>query len=100
VLFRWWPLRSKRWDRIAPQKYAVVPPRASTDCFYPDFVAVLKDGRCLAIRYQNVGDWSNDDSREERKIGELWEAASAGKCLFIMPRGPDWAAIEAKVKTS
>lgn len=58
-----------------------------------DFVGCLKDGRIFAVEYKNVALWSNDDSREKRPIGELWAAASKGKCVFAMPQGPDWPAL-------
>jgi type III restriction enzyme len=71
--------------------------QTSTDRFYPDFVCQLNDGRYLVIEYKNEKDWSNDDSKEKRDLGELWEARSGGKCLFIMPKGKDFAAIRAKI---
>ncbi len=76
----------------------------SSDLFYPDFVARLKDGRHLVVEYKNERDWSNDDSKEKRDIGEAWEkmsAAPGGKphCLFVMPKGKtDLAAIERKIR--
>lgn len=42
----------------------------------------------------SVGD---ADSKEKRDLGELWEARSGGKCLFIMPKGKDFAAIRTKI---
>jgi len=71
--------------------------QTSTDRSYPDFVCKLRDGRILAVEYKSEKDWSNDDSREKRIIGELWEARSKGSCLFVMPRGMDLEAIKAKV---
>jgi type III restriction enzyme len=71
----------------------------SSDRFYPDFVCQLYDGRYLVTEYKNANDWSNADSTEKREIGELWEARSNGKCLFIMPRGMDFEAIRAKIRT-
>lgn len=71
--------------------------QTSTDRFYPDFVALLDDGRILVVEYKNKKDWTNDDSKEKRTIGELWESRSNGRCLFIMPSGPDWQAIRNKV---
>ncbi|HSW44349.1 MAG TPA: hypothetical protein VLM89_02135 [Phycisphaerae bacterium] len=41
--------------------------------------------------------WSNDDSREKRAVGELWADRSGGRCIFVMPRGPDWIAITAAI---
>lgn len=69
----------------------------STDRFFPDFVAKLKDGRLLVIEYKGADRWSNDDSKEKRRIGELWEMKSKGKCLFVMPEGPDFEAIRGKL---
>jgi type III restriction enzyme len=67
--------------------------QTSTDRFYPDFVALLRDGRFLVVEYKNARDWSNDDSKEKRKLGELWADRTRGRCLFIMPEGKDWGAI-------
>ncbi|MBN2642677.1 MAG: DEAD/DEAH box helicase family protein [Victivallales bacterium] len=61
--------------------------QTSTDKFYPDFVCKLKDGRILVVEYKGADRWSNEDSREKRRLGELWEAKSNGKCLFVMPEG-------------
>jgi type III restriction enzyme len=68
-----------------------------TDKFYPDFVGLLTDGRYLVVEYKGEHLWSADDAREKREIGELWEARSGGQCLFIMPKGPDFNAIRAKL---
>lgn len=67
--------------------------QTSTDKFYPDFVALLMDGRILVVESKGEDRWSNDDSKEKRAVGDLWADRSKGKCLFVMPKGPDWAAI-------
>jgi type III restriction enzyme len=85
-----------RWVRNVPRQPAFWM-QTSTDKFYPDFVAELADGRVLVIEFKGADRWSDDDSREKRALGALWEARSGGSCLFIMPRGPDWEAIRAKV---
>lgn len=74
------------------------PPRSfwlptSTDRFYPDFVCKLNDGRILVVEYKGEHLWSNDDSKEKRRIGELWMERSNGTCVFVMPHGRDFAAI-------
>jgi type III restriction enzyme len=69
--------------------------QTSTDRFYPDFVGLLKDGRIFAVEYKNVALWSNDDSKEKRTVGALWAERSKGRCVFVMPSGPDWSAINA-----
>jgi len=70
----------------------------STDRFYPDFIALLNDGRVLVVEYKGKDLWSTDDSKEKRAIGELWAERSDGQCLFIMPKGMDGEAIRARVK--
>jgi type III restriction enzyme len=72
----------------------------STDKFYPDFVVRLKDGRILVVEYKGADRWSDDDSREKRLIGEVWEKRSNGRCLFIMPKGKDWKAVKQKISQS
>lgn len=69
----------------------------STDRFYPDFVAELADGRHLVVEYKGADRWSNDDSREERAVGELWAERSGGRCVFVMPKGRDFDAITAAI---
>ena len=71
--------------------------QTSTDRFYPDFVCSLFDGRCLVVEYKGVQLWSADDAREKREIGKLWETRGREQCLFIMPKGPDFDAIRAKL---
>jgi type III restriction enzyme len=71
--------------------------QTSTDRFYPDFVCELVDGRFLVVEYKGFDRWSDDDSKEKRAIGKVWEEKSNGQCLFIMPKGPDWNAILAKL---
>lgn len=65
---------------------------------YPDFVCRLKDGRILAVEYKGADRWSNDDSKEKRVIGELWAERSGGRCIFVMPKGPDFGAITAAIQ--
>lgn len=72
--------------------------QTATDRFYPDFVAILKDGRILVVESKGSDRWTNDDSKEKRTLGELWSSRSDGKCLFVMPNGPDWKAITAAVR--
>ncbi len=71
--------------------------QTSTDKFYPDFVCLLTDGRYLVVEYKGVFLWDAKDAEEKREIGELWEKRSGGSCLFIMPKGPDFGAIRAKL---
>lgn len=56
----------------------------STDRFYPDFVAMLNDGRLLAVEYKGEHLVSADDAKEKENIGKLWAEKSNGICLFMM----------------
>ena len=73
--------------------------QTSTDKFYPDFVCKLKDGRFLVVEYKAETSWSNEDSREKRTLGELWEKRSGGACLFVMPKGREFAGIGGKINS-
>ena len=52
--------------------------------FYPDFVALLEDGRLFVVEYKGALIAHGPDTDEKRTIGELWERESGGKCLFLM----------------
>lgn len=90
----------KRWARnVERRPESSFWLQTATDRFYPDFVAELNDGRILVVEYKGEDRWSNDDSKEKRAVGELWAERSAGRCIFVMPRGPDWQAISAAIQT-
>ncbi len=74
-----------------PEKSFWLP--TATDRFYPDFICKLKDARILVVEYKGEDRWSNDDSKEKRRLGELWAERSAGRCVFVMPNGKDFGAI-------
>jgi type III restriction enzyme len=56
----------------------------ATDRFYPDFVALLEDGRLLVVEYKGALLADSADTQEKRVIGELWERKSGGKGRFAM----------------
>ncbi|QAU24922.1 hypothetical protein EO087_13755 [Dyella sp. M7H15-1] len=75
----------ERWVRnLERQPMASFWLPTSTDRFYPDFIARLKDGRLCAVEYKGGYLESNNDSREKRDIGSVWAAASEGRCVFAM----------------
>lgn len=83
------------WVRNVEKKPGAFSLQTSTDRFYPDFLAKLKDGRLLAVEYK--GGHLYAGAEEKRMMGELWEKASGGKCVFAMPTGKDWSEIERKI---
>jgi type III restriction enzyme len=48
---------------------------------YPDFVARLKDGRLLVVEYK--GGHLVADALEKQAVGQLWQAASGGRCVYV-----------------
>ncbi len=54
-----------------------------TNKFYPDFVALLNDGRILVIEYKGAHLYERE--RIKQYIGDFWAETSEGKCLFCMP---------------
>jgi type III restriction enzyme len=58
--------------------------------FYPDFVALLTDGRVMAVEYKGAQLANDPGTLEKRKIGTLWAEASGGHCLFAMPTAGDF----------
>ena len=56
----------------------------ATDRFYPDFVALLDDGRYLVVEYKGAHIAEGPDTAEKRTIGELWERQSNGAGLFLV----------------
>ena len=56
----------------------------ATGKFYPDFVALLEDGRLMVVEYKGSHIAEGSDTAEKRTIGELWERRSDGRCLFLM----------------
>lgn len=52
--------------------------------FYPDFVALLNDGRIFVVEYKGAHLISDPDTKQKDSVGHLWEACSQGKGLFLM----------------
>ncbi len=61
--------------------------QTSSDKFYPDFVAKLKNGKVLAVEYKGAHLAENPDTKEKERLGKLWEERSGGQCLFEMVCG-------------
>jgi type III restriction enzyme len=53
--------------------------------FYPDFVALLEDGRTLVVEYKGAhfAGEGNKETDEKRTVGQLWERSSGGRGLFV-----------------
>lgn len=67
--------------------------------FYPDFVCKLADGTILVVEYKGANQWTTDKVKADRAIGELWASLSDSRCVFVMTKDRDWAAIERALDT-
>ena len=54
-----------------------------TGYMYPDFVALLHDGRTLVVEYKGE-DRDNSDTEHKEDVGKLWEKKTNGKGKFII----------------
>lgn len=76
----------KFWLRNVAKHPASFSLPTASDKFYPDFVAMLSDGRLAVIEYKGalLAGAGVDDTNEKRAVGRLWEQRSADKGLFIV----------------
>ncbi|HBF31519.1 DEAD/DEAH box helicase family protein [Rhizobium sp.] len=88
----------KAWVRNTSQQPNSFWLQTATDKFYPDFVALLADGRYLVVEYKGMPYITNDDSKEKRLVGELWANRSDGSCLFLMIENKEFSRIDAAIR--
>lgn len=86
------------WVRNLPRKASSFRLQTSTDWFYPDFVCKLVDDRILAVEYKGSNLYDTTDADEKRAVGAVWAARSGGRCLFVMPTGRDFSAIDTAIR--
>ena len=72
------------WLRNVPRQTGSFCLPTSSDNFYPDFLARLKDGRIALIEYKGGNLLSSDDTKEKLNIGKLWEEKSEGRGIFLL----------------
>lgn len=79
------------WVRNVDRKPNAFWLQLSSSRFYPDFMAMLRDGRIAAVEYK--GKHLAEEAKEKRLIGELWAEASGGSCMFEMPVAGDFSGL-------
>jgi type III restriction enzyme len=89
----------KAWVRNTSRQQHSFWLQTSSDKFYPDFLALLNDGRVLVIEYKGAPYFTNDDSKEKRLVGELWADRSAGRGLFLMIENKEFGHIDRAIET-
>ena len=57
--------------------------------FYPDFLLELTNGKILVVEYKGAALYTNEDSQQKRRVGQVWEKTSKGRCFFLMARDKD-----------
>ena len=65
--------------------------------FYPDFIALLHDGRILVVEYK--GEHIYEHEIVKKRIGDFWAEVSNGKCLFCMPSGRNYELIDETINS-
>ena len=76
--------RVKFWIRNVAKHPASFWLPTAAGRFYPDFVAMLEDGRLLVVEYKGAHIADGADTAEKRTVGELWERKSDGKGVFLL----------------
>ena len=74
--------------------------QTSSDKFYPDFVALLNDGRVLLVEYKGAHIATAADAKEKCVIGDLWADRSQGRCLFLMIENRQFGRIDQAIRSS
>ncbi|WP_158817181.1 DEAD/DEAH box helicase [Methylocapsa sp. S129] len=88
----------KAWVRNTSKQPHSFWLQTSSDKFYPDFVALLNDGRVLVVEYKGAYIATADDAKEKRLIGELWADKSEGRCLFLMVESRQFERIDQEIR--
>ena len=88
----------ERWLRNLDQESAggLSLPK-SPGRFFPDFIVELRDGRVGLVEYKGRHLATNEEEQHKKDIGELWEARSAGTCVFVWVVDRDWAELKKRL---
>lgn len=82
------------WIRNVDRKPGSFSLPTSSDRFYPDFVIRLTNGGIIAAEYKGKHLATGRDSDEKKRIGELWERRSGGRCAFAWVELQDWTTLK------
>lgn len=88
------------WVRNVPRKPNAFWLQLPNDKFYPDFVAMLTDGRIAVVEYKGAHLMANAETKNKRIVGELWAEASGGTCIFDMPTDRDFSALDQQISVA
>jgi type III restriction enzyme len=80
------------WIRNVERKPTSFSLQTASDRFYPDFLIGMEGGGIVAVEYKGGHLADGDDSREKKRIGDLWGRRSEN-CAFAWVERRDWGAI-------
>ena len=86
------------WLRNVERKPTSFWLQTASDRFYPDFLLQTKSGLLVAIEYKGAHLADSRDSQEKRRLGQLWEKRSQGRCRFVWVENRNWQAINAALR--
>lgn len=66
--------------------------------FFPDFITELLDGRIVIVEYKGGHLAQQPGELHKESVGKLWEARSAGKCVFTRVVDQDWPVLDAALE--
>lgn len=81
------------WVRNVERKKTSFWLQTASDRFYPDFI-IRKKGVTLAVEYKGGHIAESSDSKEKKRIGELWAKRSQGQCRFVWVENREWQKID------
>ncbi|MDE2257182.1 MAG: DEAD/DEAH box helicase family protein [Xanthomonadaceae bacterium] len=81
------------WIRNVERKPSSFSLPTSSDRFYPDFLIRLQNGGIIAAEYKGAHLATGRDADEKKRIGELWERRSGGRCAFALVEKQDWTSL-------
>jgi type III restriction enzyme len=84
------------WIRNVERKPSSFSLQTASDRFYPDFLLGLPDGGVVAVEYKGGHLADSADSREKKRIGELWERRGTN-CAFAWVERGNWESIKAAI---
>ena len=85
------------WIRNVERKPSSFSLPTSSDRFYPDFLIRLDGGGIIAAEYKGAHIADGRESSEKKRVGELWERRSSGRCAFAWIENEDWSSLKQAV---
>jgi len=68
--------------------------------FFPDFIAELCDGRLAIVEYKGKHLAQIPKELHKEMVGQLWEARSGGKCVFVRIVDQDWHKLKSTLEAT